>query len=312
VIGKSTTSTLDFAAMMAIASRSYQNFNAEYASDCRLRAERAWKWAIQHPSAFFINPPDIHTGTYADSHVDDEFIFAAAELYIATNDNEYKNFLLKRPEQLLYNHAPDWPHMQETGVLSLAVMSNNFPPDIKNKIQQSVIKHADTTRMQVNNSPYRIPKIEYHWGSNGRMANEGLCLVYAFKLTGDTSYIITANEIADYLLGKNATGFSFITGFGSKQPMYIHHRPSIADRIIQPIPGFVVGGPNNDKQDIRAGVVYTSTWPAKAYLDSEKSFASNEVCINWNAPAVALFAAIDNILGSKYLADWAQYYVLPK
>jgi endoglucanase len=26
--------------------------------------------------------------------------------------------------------------------------------------------------------------------------------------------------------------------------------------------------------------------PARAYLDHEASFASNEVCINWNAPLV--------------------------
>lgn len=44
-------------------------------------------------------------------------------------------------------------------------------------------------------------------------------------------------------------------------------------------------GPNGDKQD-RRFVTYDSEFPAKAFVDDQGSFASNEVCLNWNAPAV--------------------------
>jgi endoglucanase len=50
-------------------------------------------------------------------------------------------------------------------------------------------------------------------------------------------------------LGKNATGYSFVTGIGYKSPMHPHHRLSFADGIAKPIPGLLVGGPNRQKQD---------------------------------------------------------------
>ncbi len=57
----------------------------------------------------------------------------------------------------------------------------------------------------------------------------------------------------DYIFGKNATGYSFLTGFGSKQVMFPHHRPSGADGVVDPVPGFIIGGPNKDMQDRRSG-----------------------------------------------------------
>ena len=70
-----------------------------------------------------------------------------------------------------------------------------------------------------------------------------------------------------------------------------HHRPSGADQVQAPIPGFVVGGPNHHKQD-KESVQYVSDYPAKAYADVQESYASNEVCLNWNAPAVYVLGYI--------------------
>ena len=96
----------------------------------------------------------------------------------------------------------------------------------------------------------------------------------------------------DYIFGKNATGYSFLTGFGSKQVMNPHHRPSAADDIVEPVPGFIVGGPNKDKQD-RRDVEYNSDYPARSYADVVESYASNEVCLNWNAPAVFVLGYLE-------------------
>jgi len=85
-----------------------------------------------------------------------------------------------------------------------------------------------------------------------------------------------------------------MTGFGAKKVMFPHHRPSGADSIADPIPGFILGGPNNDRQDAQL-VQYTSEFPAKAYMDVEASYASNEVCINWNAPAVYVLGYLEQV-----------------
>ena len=74
-----------------------------------------------------------------------------------------------------------------------------------------------------------------------------------------------------------------------------HHRPSGADNVIEPVPGFILGGPNKDKQD-RQFTKYESDFPAKSFADAESSFASNEVCLNWNAPAVFLLGYMEEVM----------------
>ena len=49
--------------------------------------------------------------------------------------------------------------------------------------------------------------------------------------------------------------------------MFPHHRPSGADGIADPVPGFIIGGPNNDRQDAHE-VTYSSEFPAKAFSPS--------------------------------------------
>jgi endoglucanase len=113
-------------------------------------------------------------------------------------------------------------------------------------------------------------------------------------LTGDEKYLFGAEQMTDYIFGKNATGYCFLTGYGAKKVMFPHHRPSGADGIEDPVPGFVVGGPNRHKQD-RGQVEYTSDFPAKSYMDLEASYASNEVCLNWNAPLVYVLGYIEQV-----------------
>jgi endoglucanase len=76
--------------------------------------------------------------------------------------------------------------------------------------------------------------------------------------------------------------------------MFPHHRPSGADSIAEPVPGFIIGGPNNDRQDV-GFVEYSSEFAAKAHIDEEASFASNEVCLNWNAPAVYVLGYLQQV-----------------
>jgi endoglucanase len=96
----------------------------------------------------------------------------------------------------------------------------------------------------------------------------------------------------DYLLGRNATGYCFVTGIGSKPTMRPHHRPSIADGIEDPVPGLLAGGPNPGMQD---KAYYELTEPEAAYSDTDASYASNEIAINWNASAVYFFNAMEEL-----------------
>ena len=131
---------------------------------------------------------------------------------------------------------------------------------------------------------------DFIWGSNSVAANQGILLVNAYFQTGNKKYLDYALTNLDYILGRNATGYSFITGIGSKPTMHPHHRPSVADKIPEPVPGLLAGGPNPGRQD---SCRYAFTEPETAYTDDDCSYASNEIAINWQAPVVYLANAIE-------------------
>ncbi len=59
---------------------------------------------------------------------------------------------------------------------------------------------------------------DFNWGGNCNAAAQGIALVYAYKASKDRKYLDMALSNLDYLLGRNATGYSFVTGFGSQSP----------------------------------------------------------------------------------------------
>jgi endoglucanase len=169
-----------------------------------------------------------------------------------------------------------------------------YTADMVQLMQKRMLKIADDYIAHVSSNAFATvmgqTKKDFVWGSNGVAANQGILLINAYFLTGDKKYISGALANLDYLLGRNATGYCFVTGFGTKSPMHPHHRPSIADGIEEPVPGFLVGGPNPGRQD---KCHYPFTDPEVAYFDNDSAYASNEIAINWNAPLVYLINAFE-------------------
>jgi endoglucanase len=134
---------------------------------------------------------------------------------------------------------------------------------------------------------------DYDWGSNSGVLNRALMLIQGYRLQPQPDTLAAAQALFDHVLGRNPLGQSMVTGFGAKPPLHPHHRPSEADGVDAPVPGFLVGGPNAGQQDLKdCPVPYASKLPALSYLDHFCSYASNEVAINWNAPLVYVSAAL--------------------
>src|SRR5690606_10123070 len=133
---------------------------------------------------------------------------------------------------------------------------------------------------------------DYIWGSSSVAANQSIALIQAYKITKDQKYLRHALSNVDFLFGRNGTGYSFVTGFGDKQVMHPHHRPSEADGILAPVPGWLSGGPNPSMQD---KCDYPSAIPDEAFTDHVCSYVSNEVAINWNAPLVYILCAMESL-----------------
>ncbi|MDZ7269433.1 MAG: glycoside hydrolase family 9 protein [candidate division KSB1 bacterium] len=307
VVQKSTAATLDFAAVMAQASRIFADFSAEmpgFAQTCLQAGLAAWRWARRNPNVRYdqhaLNAaydPDITTGEYGDGSTMDELRWAAAELFITTQAD---SFLAAANPLAGPFGVPAWPNVNTLGIYSLAFHRARVGAALDTNAVKAILLHlAGSLRAAANASAYRvamgISNSDFVWGSNGIAANQGMALVQACRLTGDVSFLEAAVHHLDYLLGRNATGYCFMTGAGEKSPRHPHHRPSQADGIAEPVPGLLVGGPNGNARNDDGGScpAYLGPERARMYLDNVCSYATNENAINWNAPLVYLAGAIE-------------------
>ncbi len=306
VIQKNTIATLDFAAVMAQASRILRTFKKELpglADSCLNASVKAWNWAKENPKVAYRQnemnktfDPDIVTGGYEDRSDTDEWIWAASELYITTKDENYYKAVNLYPEKPL--PLPTWNQVQLLAYYSLLRNEKNLTSiaqkDIPN-LKQKLTTFADELLLGVENQAFNTvmgkTAKDYMWGSSSHAANQGIALLQVYRINSDKKYLKGAMSNLDYLLGRNATGYSFLTGFGSKQVMFPHHRPSEADGIKEPVPGLLSGDPNPGQQDKCEG--YPTKIADESFLDVTCSYSTNEIAINWNAPMVYLTAAIE-------------------
>jgi endoglucanase len=299
VVQKSTAATLDFAAVLARASRIYSNHDALFVSKMKKMAENAWEWAMANPEVLFKNPgnsgnfgPAIVTGEYGDRSVQDEFLWAASELFLTTGKEQYLKSMDLESFQSF--KVPSWSNVE-----ALALITISGSAELESKLKQTsdteLLKLADELLLQAEKSPYHVPLNEFRWGSNSDILNQGMILMNAAIISGNEKYWSVAVSCLDYILGRNAVGICFVTGFGYNSPKYPHHRPSASDNVAAPIPGMLIGGPNPRNMDQDCGKeMYPMHQPAMAYIDEECSYSTNEVAINWNAPLVYLSASLQS------------------
>lgn len=315
VIMKTTAATLDFAAVMAVAYRVYKKTDKAFADKCLKQSIAAYDWAKKNKNVIYnqgvMNQkynPDINTGAYDDGNVSDEFQWAAIELYIATNKAAYAEdanieFTLRTEFDL-----PNWAKVNTLGLYSLIQNRDYLPveyaPTVELVKDKLLTMASKLQKYQTNKSAFEIAmgmsNGNFNWGSNSTAANQGMLLMNAYKLSGDGTYLTAAISNLDYLLGRNGTGYCYVSGYGSKRVMNPHHRPSEADGVLEPVPGMLAGGPNPGQED--AGYCagkYTTKLPAKCYIDEQCSYATNEVAINWNSPVSFLILSVEATKGRK-------------
>jgi len=302
VVQKSTAAALDFTAVMAQASRIFAKFPKELpglADSCLQAAKQSWNWALQNPNILYNQmemnkkyQPAVSTGDYGDFRLDDEWFWAATEMYATTKDSTYKA-KAKEYENDKWQ-IPSWGQVYMMGIYTMIRIKD---AEFTSEFTKKLLAIADNLVASISTNAFGVVmgqnRSDFVWGSNSVAANQGVLLINAYLLTHNKKYLDAALTNADYLLGRNAIGYSFVTGIGYKSVMHPHHRPSVADGIDDPVPGLLSGGPNPGMQD---KCKYPFTEPETAYVDVMESYASNEIAINWNAPAVYLFSAIDHFV----------------
>jgi len=298
VIGKSTTAALDFAATCAKAYRVLEPYKADLPGfrDTLLKAaEDAFKWAKKNPEQPFAkNPEGVFTGQYDDVTIRDEFTWAALEMYLTTGEKKY---LKQITEEDFAFKTPAWDSTTALGVASVLNRPDNsekFEPEFYKFMKDGFIELANQYLRSYERSGYATPLASFPWGSNSVAANQGLVLITAYRVTGNTKYLEAAQADLHYILGRNPLDYCYVTGFGSNPVKNPHDRRSVADGVKNPVPGYLAGGPNATGGHDVPDSLYKYSTPAMRYVDDSRSYTTNEIAINWNSALVFLVYAIEN------------------
>lgn len=300
VMPVSTSATADFAAVTALASTVYRKYDPTFADWLLKCSKAAYDWLEANPQFIgFTNPEGCNTGAYGENSDTDNRFWAAAELFSALGEERYYSRVIELLQCPFSKTALGFASVGGLGALSLLV-GGRAGGAVLNMLHKEFVSAADDLAGLCGKSGWgvSITPDEYYWGSNMRVLTNGMVFLIADWLeensvTGKPRFKKYAAMQLNYLLGVNATGYSFVTGIGDFSVNYPHHRQVFADGIEECFPGLVSGGPNSRLEDYYASqAIPKGTPPMKCYLDCTECYSLNEVAIYWNSPAVFLLAGL--------------------
>lgn len=296
----STAATLNLAAVAAQGARLFVKYDPAFANRLLKAAERAWHAAQAHPDLHAPETDNMGGGPYADDDVADEFYWAAAELFITTGAVHYRDALVASPYfrgDVFRDNGFDWAFVAPLGRMSLSLVPNALSAEEIAFFRASIVeagrRFAALQEERAFGQIYVPSNGEYGWGSNHSFAQIGTIVARAYDYTRDPRLREAALEGADYLLGRNALGISYITGYGSHYAQNQHSgwfAHQVDPSLPHPPKGALAGGPNAALQDPFAAERLAGCAPQRCYIDDIESWSTNEITINWNA-ALAQFAA---------------------
>jgi endoglucanase len=275
---KSTCASADLAAVAAIAARCYD----------------------KNPNVIFQNPEGVRTGEYGDNDCRDEMLWAAAELWRTTGEEEYRkafetgvSFLGSGNDLIV--KTPSWSDLGAFALWTYTMADRKGASnELLAQIRGSSLREADKLLQNSRQNGYGNTLLlsDYVWGSNGVAGNQSLQLIVADRLQKNDDFRHAAAENLHYLLGRNCFDLSWVTQLGRNPFQHPHHRPSAADNIAAPWPGLLSGGPNARPGDPVAASLPKRP-PMQMYKDDQAAYSLNEIAINWNAPLVFLLASLN-------------------
>ncbi|HZC27735.1 MAG TPA: glycoside hydrolase family 9 protein [Actinopolymorphaceae bacterium] len=288
-----TAATLNLAATAAQCARVFKPYDNAFAQRCLLAAKSAWAAAKAHPGIHANDADANGGGAYGDGNVDDEFYWAAAELYLTTHEKPYLDEVLAssvHTANVFSDGGFGWQSVGALGRLDLATVPSGLPGAEQARVRASVTAAADryltTLRSQAYGLPLPANQEFYAWGSNSGILNNIVVLATAYDLTGKPAYRDGVLQGVDYIFGRNALNHSYVTGWGTKSPQNQHSRifgHELDPKLPNPPAGSIAGGPNVGLQDPYAADLLQGCRPQFCYVDDIQSYSTNEVAINWNS-----------------------------
>jgi endoglucanase len=251
-------------------------------------------------------------GPYDDANVTDERYWAAAELFVTTGKEPYKDAVVHSP---FFKTIPataggvgggiatamTWQSTAALGTITLALVPSTLDAASVAACRAAIVAAADTYLDTIETQGYRLPLKpaggKYPWGSNSFALNNAIILALANDFKDTPTFLNGVAETMDYILGRNPLAQSYVTGYGANPLKNPHHRfwaHQVNDKFPTAPPGAVSGGPNSGLDDpyVKAAGLQGCA-PQKCFVDNIEAWSVNEITINWNAPLAWVAAYLD-------------------
>ena len=272
----SSAATADFVAVMAQAARYFKPYDKAYAQKCLDAAVLSYNFLKANPEDHKFEHRGFNTGGYQSAD-DDDRTWAAAELWETTGNAEY----LADLETRLTNYDKkvdevwDWGGVKNMAAFCYIQSKRSGKNEkLLSEVKKQAIEIANTIVSKAKADVFARPLGEYYWGSNGTVVRQVYNLQVANSIQPDKKYVETSLDAIAHIFGRNLYGRSQVTGVGVNPPMNPHDRRSGGDTVVDPWPGYLVGGGTK----------------ATDWQDDWKSYSTNEVAINWQAALVYALA----------------------
>lgn len=264
-------------ATLALMSRMYRHFDEAYASKCLQHALFAYEYAKANQTnsgggtitGSFYNP---------DNDWKDNYVCLCTELYLATEDEKYKEEALSFSADIeAHDWVLDYENGQDLAAYALARLGDQNGVEINNT-------QATLYKSKANSG--NVMEVGAAWGKLRYSCSAAFVLALQHSLNNDGEIAKELKGTIDYVLGYNSTGQSFVVGFGSKSPRNPHHRNVfLSDREGASIPA------RNSQHGYLVGGSFTGSFP-----DDIHDYQTSEGGIDYNAGLVGAIAYIRSIV----------------
>jgi endoglucanase len=220
------TSTPTFAAVAAQFARCIRPYDQEQADRFTKAAVRAFEYASARTpeqiwQEFTTKSVPLVRHEKRDGSWEPTLCWAAAELYNTTGEARYNDYLLE--------HKRAIRHWAQRGLRFWPYLTCQHP-DVNRELQADMLawlkQDADKKLAAIDECPYRMSYGAFRsagWGS-AQGVNHNSELLRLYYLTKESKYLDAACLNADWHLGCNPAGQTFITSLGYRYP----NRPEIS------------------------------------------------------------------------------------
>ncbi|NLD92878.1 MAG: T9SS type A sorting domain-containing protein [Fibrobacter sp.] len=309
------------AAALAAASIIFKPTDPTYAATLLTHAKQLYDFADKFRGKYDAAIPGASGFYSSHSGYNDEIVWGAVWLYMATDDKayldkaetEYAN-LSTEPQMTIksYKWTIAWDDKSYGCYVLLAKLTGKdaYKEDAQRWLDYWSVGYEGN---KITYTPGGLAWLD-SWGANRYASNTALMAFIYSDFIEDATLKARYHDFAvkqiNYTLGDNPLKRSFVVGFGTNPPLRVHHRTTegwypgssadtIASRHI--LYGALAGGPGN-KDD---------------YKDARDNYVNNEVACDYNAGFTGALARLYQEFGGDPLANFPekepaheQFYVM--